>query len=255
VDKPITEIKTKIMINLKKITQLNQYIEAADLSLQRAREILKEISGDKTNLPLKSGQTKKLSTTSDLDSQTQIIEGVFNGQNMIGFDGKEYSVPANYASKSKLVTGDILKLAIEQNGSFIYKQIKLIKRERLTGELVLDEVTNNYTVLTSDHKKYNVLTASVTYFKGAPGDKATILIPKDQTSNWAAIENIIKKEERELVNEVKEILPKVENQPETTSTPDNVLSEKKEVENIINNDRGLDDIDNLSLGNGDLEDL
>ena len=42
----------------------------------------------------------------------RVIEGVFDGENMIGPDGKQYSVPANYASKSKLVEGDILKMKI-----------------------------------------------------------------------------------------------------------------------------------------------
>ena len=54
-----------------------------------------------------------------------VIEGVFDGQHMIGPDGKKYSVPANYASKSKLVEGDILKLTIDRQGNFIYKQIGL----------------------------------------------------------------------------------------------------------------------------------
>ena len=56
-----------------------------------------------------------------------IVEGVFNGQIMIGPDGKQYSVPANYASKSKLVEGDILKLTIDKDGSFIFKQISRLK--------------------------------------------------------------------------------------------------------------------------------
>lgn len=243
------------MIGVKKLNQLNQYIEAADLSLQKAREILKEIGGDKTDLSLAKNKASKLTVISDSETNSQIIEGVFDGQNMIGPDGKNYSVPANYASKSKLVAGDILKLTIEKNGSFIYKQIKPTERERLTGELVLDEVSNNYAVLTTDHKKYNVLTASVTYFKGTPGDNATILIPKNQDTNWAAIENIIKKSDPELEREVKEILPPVNNQLEITASPDdNISPEKKEVENIINNNQNLD-IDNLNLGDGDLEDL
>ena len=47
------------------------------------------------------------------------MEGVFDGQNMMGPDGKKYPVPANYASKSKLVEGDVLKLTISDDGSFI----------------------------------------------------------------------------------------------------------------------------------------
>ena len=58
----------------------------------------------------------------------KVIEGVFDGQNMVGSDGKTYPVPANYASKSKLVQGDILKLTIAEDGAFLYKQIGPIPR-------------------------------------------------------------------------------------------------------------------------------
>ena len=44
---------------------------------------------------------------------------------MIGPKDKIFPVPANYASKSKLVEGDRLKLTILPNGSFVYKQISL----------------------------------------------------------------------------------------------------------------------------------
>jgi hypothetical protein len=43
----------------------------------------------------------------------QIIEGVFDGQDMIGADKKTYPVPANYASKSKIVEGSKLKCTIK----------------------------------------------------------------------------------------------------------------------------------------------
>lgn len=120
----------------------------------------------------------------------RIIEGVFNGQNMIGADGQEYAVPANYASKSKLVEGDILKLIIDSRGNFIYKQIGPIERTRIIGTLVQDG--ENFAV-TYKGRKWRVLTACVTYFKGKPNDEAVILIPKNTPSRWAAVENIIKK--------------------------------------------------------------
>lgn len=236
------------MLNSKKLTQLNQYIESADIALQQAREILKESGLSETDKLMAKNKAKNLSITKDSTNNAQIIEGVFNGQAMIGPDGKEYSVPANYASKSKLVTGDILKLTIEATGSFVYKQIKPIDRERFTGELVMDEVTGNYVVILGDGRKFNVLTASVTYYKGANGDKATILIAKDQNSSWAAIENIVKKSDQNFVNEIKEILPPV-SYKEISAVP-----EKKEIETIINNNDGLD-LDKLNLDQSDLEDL
>ena len=41
-----------------------------------------------------------------------VIEGVFNGKEMVGPDGKLHGMSPNYASKSKLVEGDILKLTV-----------------------------------------------------------------------------------------------------------------------------------------------
>lgn len=121
----------------------------------------------------------------------RIIEGTFDGQNMVGPDGKQYSVPANYASKSKLVEGDVLKLTITRDGSFIYKQIGPVERRRIIGQLIRDENNGEYRV-NADSKSYKVLLASITYFKGEPGDDVVILLPIDKESRWAAVENIIK---------------------------------------------------------------
>ena len=121
----------------------------------------------------------------------RIVEGVFNGEKMIGADGVEYNVPANYASKSKLVEGDILKLTINKNGSFIYKQIGPIERQQLLAMLVRNESTAEWYAM-ADGKRWRLLTAAVTYFHGQPGDEVVILVPKNSKSNWAAVENVIK---------------------------------------------------------------
>ncbi|MFA5129515.1 MAG: hypothetical protein WC477_01190 [Patescibacteria group bacterium] len=122
----------------------------------------------------------------------KIVEGVFDGQHMVGSDGKQYLVPPNYASKSKLVEGDILKLTIAPNGTFLFKQIGPIERQRVMGILARDEHTGDWKVI-ADNKRYNILTASVTFFRGNPGDDIVILIPKNAPSKWAAVENIIKR--------------------------------------------------------------
>jgi hypothetical protein len=122
-----------------------------------------------------------------------VIEGVFNGKVMVGPDGKEYNIPPNYASKSKLVEGDLLKLTITPAGAFVFKQIGPIERERLVGSLVHDRDTDEFSVVAGD-KKYYVLKASVTYFRGADGDEAVILVPKRSPSKWAAVENVMKRQ-------------------------------------------------------------
>ncbi|MCK5061945.1 hypothetical protein KAR28_05380 [Candidatus Parcubacteria bacterium] len=136
------------------------------------------------------GDTASISPKSDEAGESRVIEGVFDGENMIGPDGKQYSIPANYASKSKLVEGDILKLTITGAGTFVYKQIGPIERKRVVG--VLEQGSGgNYTVVSED-KKWRVLTASATYFKGQDGDEVVILLPKTGESKWAAVENIVK---------------------------------------------------------------
>ncbi len=122
------------------------------------------------------------------DDEEKVIEGVFDGQNMIAADDKRYPVPANYASKSKLIEGDGLKLMIQPNGAFVYKQIHPAPRQLLTGKLVLDG--SQYQVL-AEGKTYNVLYASVTFFRGMVGNDVTIVVPEDTNSQWAAIENVL----------------------------------------------------------------
>jgi hypothetical protein len=128
--------------------------------------------------------------TDMLSTGERIVEGVFNGESMVGADGKEYSIPPNYASKSKLVEGDMLKLTITNSGSFIFKQIGPIERKSLIGEIITEG--DQYSVI-ANGRTYKALTASVTFFKGKAGDEAVILVPKDGESEWAAVDNVISK--------------------------------------------------------------
>lgn len=179
------------MSKAKKIQELESLVYNLELELKKTKLILGELSGHKSkesvDYTLKAAEVGK---ESDADGDA-IVEGVFNGQIMIGPDGKEYSVPANYASKSKLVEGDILKLTITKDGSFIFKQISPVDRKRIIGHLVKDKESDQFVVLAED-KVYKILMASVTYFKGDEGDQVVIMVPKESDSNWAAVENIIK---------------------------------------------------------------
>ena len=119
------------------------------------------------------------------------VEGVFDGTTMIGADGVRYDVPTNYASKSRLVEGDILKLTIGVDGDYTYKQIGPVERQRLVGSLQIDQSTNEPVACCGD-KMYKLLGASVSYFKGVPGDEIVILVPRDDGSVWGAVENIVR---------------------------------------------------------------
>ncbi len=177
------------------LQELRQALANASAQLHLAQQIMDSL--DSSSLPAVEQRAAVLSEPS-FQGNNQIIEGVFNGQNMVGADGKVYTVPANYASKSKLVEGDILKLTIKPDGTFIYKQIGPVERKRMVGTLVIDQTTGDYTVLVSG-RAYRVILAAITYFKGAAGDEVVILTPEDGESVWAAVENLIKHGEESLL--------------------------------------------------------
>jgi hypothetical protein len=159
----------------KQIKRLRALIQEAETSLAAAKELLMSVVGDD---PVVTASVKD-------ESLGKVIEGVFDGQNMVGSDGKTYPVPANYASKSKLVQGDILKLTIGDDGAFMYKQIGPIPRKQVVG--LLEQRDGLYFVKVAD-KEYRVLLASVTYFKAKPGDQVSVDIPEDDSAEWAALE-------------------------------------------------------------------
>jgi hypothetical protein len=160
----------------KQIKRLRALIQEAETNLGAAMELLISLVGD----------DEKVAAVAADDNIGKVIEGVFDGQNMVGSDGKMYPVPANYASKSKLVQGDILKLTIADDGTFLYKQIGPIPRKQVVGALKLE---NGHYYVEVGEKNYRVLLASVTYFKAKPGDQVSVNVPEDDSNaEWAALE-------------------------------------------------------------------
>ena len=181
------------MDKLSNLALITQMIDSAEKNLYSAKQLLKEMMGGKEYKP-SSTQSNFFTEKAQVLNVTEggkIIEGVFDGQNMIGPDTKQYPVPANYASKSKLVEGDVLKLTISDDGSFIYKQIGPVERRKIIGLLSKDE-KGDFRIV-AEGKTYKVLLASITYFKAEAGDEVTIVVPRDQESVWSAVENVIKK--------------------------------------------------------------
>lgn len=160
----------------KQIKRLRALIAEAETSLGAAKELLLSLLGEDLTA----------TATAKEENVGKVIEGVFDGQNMVGSDGKTYPVPANYASKSKLVQGDILKLTIAEDGTFLYKQIGPIPRKQVVGAL---ELKDGHYFVTVGERQYRVLLASVTYFKAKPGDQVSVNIPQDEVdAEWAALE-------------------------------------------------------------------
>lgn len=160
----------------QQIAELEQIVKEAEARLNQARAMLTQVAGASQPYVSVAGQAEK------------IVLGTFTGEYMVDEDKKQYPVPANYASKSKLIEGDQLKLTITADGAFIYKQIGPAPRRRAIGVITYQD--NSYFAKVGE-ELYRLLTASVTYFRLSPGDEVTILAPLTKKSEWAAIENVV----------------------------------------------------------------
>ncbi len=207
-----------------KVQSLREMINSAEKTIQSAKAMLLQLEGKK-----KTGRKRKINS----DADGTIIEGTFDGQIMVGTDGKQYPVPANYASKSKLIEGDMLKLTMTLDGSFIYKQIGPIERSHAIGIANQDEAGNYYII--AEGKPYKILLASITYFKVEPGDEVAIVVPRDIDSSWAAIENVLQKgkdEKPEIVKQENSNVDKKSIIEEWTSDMDELKKETQGPEPI-----------------------
>jgi hypothetical protein len=166
----------------EKIKSLQEMIANAERTITSAKQMLAKLQGPENYQNASYGRS---------DENGKIIYGTFDGQIMIGEDNKQYPVPANYASKSKLVETDLLKLTITPTGNFVYKQVGPVERRYLIGIVEKDE--NDNFVVNVDGRRYKILLAAATYFKVEAGDEVTLVVPRDQESTWGAIENVLRK--------------------------------------------------------------
>jgi hypothetical protein len=169
----------------QQIAELEQIVKEAEARLNQARAMLAQVAGATQPYVSVAGQAEK------------VVLGEFTGEYMVDENKKQYPVPANYASKSKLIEGDQLKLTITADGAFIYKQIGPAPRRRAIGNITYQD--NSYFAKVGD-EMYRLLTASVTYFRLSPGDEVTILTPLTKKSEWAAIENVVSSQTLGIVN-------------------------------------------------------
>lgn len=209
--------------NLDQIEDLKKTIASAEKTIRDARSALLH-----------------LGESSEDPENGNIVFGEFDGQVMISDDEKQYPIPANYASKSKLVEGDKLKLNITPDGSFIYKQIGPAERKTIIGSVNQDESGNFYVV--AEGKPYKVLLASITYFKVEPGDEVVIVTSKNTDSSWAAIENVLRKSEGQLpvstlARPDEASSQTIEEAPENASVTDEWASDIEEIKQQIKQEK------------------
>ncbi len=178
------------MSQASKLALIKEMIESAESSIRSAKQMVNELVGSngKTSFAKKAELVEGGSNLEEDDSADKIVEGVFDGEKMVDSNEKEYPIPANYASKSKLVPGDVLKLTVKEDGSFVFKQIGPVERKKVIGPLTYED--GLYKVVAGG-KAYKVLLASVTYHKAEIGDQITLVIPENEDSEWGAIENVL----------------------------------------------------------------
>lgn len=200
----------------------NQKLKQIQNLLHQAQNMLAEMIGEQEGIRTKDQKLRTKDQTKlepehfrveKYPTGEEVVEGVFDGFQMIGPDGAEYQIPENYASKSKLVEGDLLKLTITPQGRFIYKQIGPIERETKKGILQYQDKEDQYYVTTMQGINYKILKASVTYYKGETGDEAVVLTPKGGGSQWAALDNMVR-EQKEKADDLKEEAPEAESELE-----------------------------------------
>lgn len=173
------------------LIHIQELLENAQASLKTASAMLRELTGVADITKEKHAlRASSRSTQPTASSSGKVIEGIFDGQNMVDSDGQSYPVPANYASKSKLVEGDGMKLTITDEGKFIYKQIHPIDRRIAKGVLIQED--GQYKVLV-EGTPLRVLLASVTFYRAEVGDQITVLLPEEGDAKWAAVEAVLPK--------------------------------------------------------------
>jgi len=156
----------------KQIEDLAKRIDDAESSLNAAKRILNRLNDDYLKVDY---------------TQIDGIVGKYDGIKMLGEDGKEYEISANYAAKSKLVYGDVLKL-IEEDGKKLFKQIERVNRERVEG--ILTKKEGEWYLLT-DRGSYRVSDAAAEYQKAELNSQASAFLPADNLgAPFATLDNV-----------------------------------------------------------------
>ncbi len=172
-----------------KLLAVQELIDSAMSSLKTANSLLRDLTGvADTSRERLTSKASTMGMSAYASTAAKVVEGVFDGQNMVDSLCQTYPIPANYASKSKLVEGDGMKLTITDEGKFIYKQIAPIDRRTVVGVLIQED--GQYKVL-AEGKAFRILLASITFYRAEVGDQVTIIVPKSGSATWGAVEAVI----------------------------------------------------------------
>ena len=176
--------------NLEKvISAIGGLLANIENDIRRVRVLLQRIQDGSYKTDIDEEELKQMSSgllNYEVPQQGQVVEGIYDGLYMLGSDEKKYPVPLNYASKSKLISGDVLKLTILPNGKLMYKLIQPAPRTYIKA--TLSQAGNEYIAIGDDGKTYKLNPAAVTYFDLKVGDEMSIIVNAEWKWEYAAIE-------------------------------------------------------------------
>jgi len=179
------------MTNSTGLGPLEDLLQKIETEIKRARLMIQQIEwGETINLKDVSLDDIAAKLEDHSGEDQKIVEWVYDGYFMVGSDKKKYPVPMNYASKSKLIPWDVLKLRVMDDGKLIYKLIGQANRKFIRATLTKTD-DNKYTAIADEGNVYYLNQAAVTYFKGKTGDELSIIVNADGIGNFAAIEALI----------------------------------------------------------------
>jgi|GEM_PF-2975633 len=116
-------------------------------------------------------------------------EGTFDGQYLVAPDGRKTEVPGNYAAKSRLVCGDVLKVFAD-NGKQVFKQIDKVERKKIDG--VLTKKEGKWYIL-ADTGSYRILDVAAEFNQANLNDKVSAFIPASNlNASFAALDRVFK---------------------------------------------------------------
>ncbi len=186
----------------KKIATILSILEVAQKNIQTALQLISQLIEEKGLTDKVSSDTtnvKPIVTSVDEASALEVVEGYFDGENMVGDNGQIYPVPQNYASKTQLVIGDRMKWILTPERE-LFKLIQPAERERVIGTLTA-EGDDFFVLVDTLPQPVRLLKASVTYamknFGLKVGDEVVIVIPKNSTPIWGAFSSVVKSGEAE----------------------------------------------------------
>lgn len=174
------------------LTTLLHLLSKIENDAIKARHLIQKLYGDQGISVSELAATKPTTEATEDGENIKVIEGAFDGNFMQGWDGKIYPVPMNYASKTKLVPGDMLKLRIMEDGKLIYKLIAPAPRKYVKAKLSKTE-EGKFIAITDEGKTYSLNQAAVTFFKWEVGNELSIIVNAGEEHAAAAIEALIDK--------------------------------------------------------------